>query len=218
MVRKILYRLILIVVLLVPFTGCRKLDRILRGPASAGADRSPAAIQKVFDFSYLEGSSFQMAAKRRLYNSMDVEKQGGDIVIEMGNFVLLNDKKEKEFACGFYDRFMIRFEAEGISGDGEKPTLAIESQCQLGENINFLVPIRIPVAKITSEEPGNAEYKFFDSEHPVTIKFSNTAATWPRKWILKDIKMIHSKMSARVLTVAPSELAFEKPRPVSMNW
>lgn len=200
--------------------ACNRLG-VGRGPASFGqANRSPAAIQKVFDFSSLEGAALQSAAKKRLLSGLDIEtrRQEGEVIIEMGNFVLLNEKNEKDFACGFYDRFTLSFEAEGVSGSGEKPTLAIEARCEVGENINFMVPVRIPFAKILGEDPGNAEYKFFDGPSPVTVRFSNTASAWPKRWVLRNIKMVHSRASSRVLLVQATDLVPGTLRPLGMNW
>jgi hypothetical protein len=199
--------------------GRQRFEGILRGPASYGqSDRSPAAIQKVFDFSYLQGSAFQKAAKHRMFSSLDIVKKSDEVVIELGNFVLSNEKSEKEFACGYFDRFELIFEADGISADGDKPELSIESRCRVSENINQLVPVRIPMLKIATEEPGNAEYKFFDNEHPVTVKFTRTTSSWPRRWILTGIKLTHSKMPFRILVMNSYEMLAIRPKPVTMNW
>jgi len=190
-----------------------------REPASSG-DRSPASIQRVFDFSNLEGGALQAAAKHRLFNSIDVESSPGstETSIRMGNFVLLNDKNQKDFACGFYDKLILEFEADGISVDGEKPKLTIEANCQVGENINFMKPIQVPVAKIKSQAPGNSEFKFFQNKEPITFKVSNSAAQWPKHWVLSNVKLTNTKFSSRVLNVRAGDQEAGPHSSVSMNW
>lgn len=182
--------------------------------------RNPASIQKVFDYSYLQGEALQKAVKDRLMRSVQIKTAllKDDVTIEMGNFVLLNDKKEKDFACGFYDRVTLIFDAEGVSVDGEAPHLSVETGCEVGGDINVLIPIRIPLAKLKSQKPSNTEFKFFESKASMTVKLSNSPADWPKRWILKEVKMTHSKFSSRVITMGPQDMFQQGVRPISMNW
>jgi hypothetical protein len=194
-----------------------------RNPASNtfnSESRSPASIQKVFDFSYLQGSALLSAAKDRLSSSIFIvtSDDKSHVTITLGNYVLKSDSSQRDFACGFYDRLTFLFEAEGMSVDGEKPTLSIESGCEVGSNINFLNPITVPIAKLKSEAPTNTEFKFFDSRTPTKIQLSANLQSWPTKWVLTEVKMTHSTFSTRVLDLKPSDWNSDGNHMITMNW
>lgn len=177
--------------------------------------RSPASIQKVFDYSYLEGDALKTAVNQRVVNSMNINKtESDDVEIQMGNFVLKDDHNEKDFACGYYDQVALTFEAEGVSVDGEKPTLVVESGCEIGGDVNTLTPIKLPVHQLKAQKPGNTDYKFFNAKSPVTVHSSNPAADWPDTWVLTDVKLTNSQVYSRVLHIRSGDI-LSKPM---MNW
>jgi len=178
------------------------------------SSRNPASIQKVFDYSYLEGESLITAAKERLGNSVEIafSDDKSETLITVGNFVLPTGNNEKDFACGVYDKVTLVFEAEGVAVGGSKPKLIIESKCEVASNINALVPIRIPVSKIRSAKPVETELKFYDSKEPLSIKLQNAPGAWPSHWFLTSIKLTHTQYTSRILNVENFNQA------ISMNW
>jgi hypothetical protein len=184
------------------------------GDSFSPGTRNPASIQKVFDYSYLGGDSLLQAAKERLGNSVQISLSSDktEAIIELGNFVLMDDKNQKDFACGFYDKVALSFEAQGVAVDGQKPQLVVEAKCEVAENINALVPIHVPLSKIKTEKPSDTEFKFYQSKTPLTVRLQNAPGTWPKHWVLNGIKLTHSQFTSRILSVDTFK------QNISMNW
>lgn len=173
-------------------------------------DRGPSSIQKVFDYSSLVGNALEAAAQARLSNSVSVINSKDEVALLMGNFVLMNEENEKQFACGYYDKLNFVFEAQGVSVGGESPILTVVAECDVATNINMMNPIKLPLAELKKQKPSNTEFKFFDSGKSLTLSLSHSPASWPTQWVLKSVKMTNSKFLSRLLVVPT--------RQISMNW
>ena len=184
--------------------------------------RSIASIEKVFDFSYLEQGALAAAAKKRVASSMstDVSVHGDEALIFIGNYVLNNEKTgAKDFACGYYDQVELLFEAEGVAVNGEKPTLKINARCGVSGDVNQMLPIRIPLARIQAEKPGDVELQFHVGASPLKLLFSNAPkGQWPTQWHLKETVLKHSVEASRILRVDGKDVADWNEKPVVMNW
>jgi hypothetical protein len=131
---------------------------------------------------------------------------------------LLNENNQKDFACGYYDKVTLTFEAEGVAVSGEKPTLTVQTGCGVGANINAMSPIHIPLNKLMAEKPGNSEYKFFDEQTPISITSSNPPPDWPKTWVLSEVKLSNTQNSSRVLHLTRDDLRQENSKPILMKW
>jgi len=205
------------VVTMVPMGG-----RLTSLSSSSSMERSPASIEKVWDFSYLEDGALAAAAKKRMATSLSVEMtaQNGEAKIQIGNFVLNNiEEKRKDFACGYYDRVVFVFEAEGIATSGERPEWLLEAGCQIAGDVNDLLPIHIPVNKIKAEKPGDVELKYYDGSNALSVSFNHMPPRqWPTQWVLKEVSFKHSQYSSRVLKIDSDELRGWNQKPVVMFW
>ena len=188
-----------------------------RGRRGIASTRGPASIQKVFDFSSLQGSALEYAAKQRLAYSISVAKSDQESVIEVGNFVLSNDSNQKDFACGYYDQVTLEFDAEGIAVSGEKPHLTVQTGCDVADNINNLEPIHVPVQKLKAQAPGESEYKFYDAKRPMTVQMVNSATEWPSQWVMTDLRFTNSQFPSRTLHLGSDEIRAGSGK-VLMNW
>lgn len=175
-------------------------------------NRNPASIQRVYDFSGLQGRSLQMAVADRFASSTEVKYSGNHVVLQTGHFALFdNQQQETVFACGYYDKISFNFEGNNVIVDSEnKPQLTIEADCEIASNVNYLIPTRVPLALLKNEKPGKIEKKFFEQNQSVTVRTDNIPSEWPTEWILKTIKLTHSKMMGRTLVVPTQK--------ISMKW
>ena len=142
--------------------------------APANKARDPAAIQRVFDFSRLEGNALNFALKQRLVSGAKVLKGEGGIGIALGHFVVRSDDGQKEFACQRYSKVVLFFEGVGMAVSGESPKMEVEGNCEISADINSISPLWIPVARILGEKVADQEFDFRD-EHPVKVSFSNVS-------------------------------------------
>lgn len=179
--------------------------------------RTPASIGRVFDFSNLQGSALETAAKQRLLSSLVIAKDNSDAVVEMGNYVLTNENSEKDFACGFYDQVEVDFDAEGVAVSGDIPHITVQTGCAVANNINSFVPIRIPIAKLKAAPPSDSVYEFYNANVPLKVQMSNSPPDWPGQWVLTDVKLTSSQNPSRILHLQSSDIKAANGS-MKMNW
>ncbi|MEI7972959.1 MAG: hypothetical protein WCH11_01175, partial [Bdellovibrio sp.] len=168
-------------------------------PVSA---RDPAAIRRMYDFSNLQGSALQTALQTRLIDAAQVVARDDQKGIELGHFVVLNEKGEKVFACQKYSQVVMNFEAVGIAVAGAKPEMEVEGPCEMSENINKISPIWIPLARVLGEPVSDGEFDFMEGQK-IRLRFKSVSDSWPKNWDLKNVRLVSK--TGEVVEV-PSEL------------
>lgn len=175
--------------------------------------RTPAAIRKDMDLSELDGAALVSASQKRLLSAARVILQDSEIGIELGHFVTRDLAGNKELACDFYSKVILRFEADGIAEfdssdnfDGErfhKPRMEIEGPCRTADDITRIEPIWIPVDKILDERPGDIELSYGGDVH---FKFDSMTSEWPRRWILTSIRLFNESEPGRDINISSTEI------------
>ncbi|MBK9293444.1 MAG: hypothetical protein IPM57_03230 [Oligoflexia bacterium] len=169
----------------------------------ATKERMPSSIQRVYDYSDLQGKSLLLAVRERLLKSTEIKYAGNYAMIQVGHFTLLDTQtKNKVFACEYFDTITFEFEGQSVIVDGEhKPQFAVETQCQIAANINYMMPLKIPLGMLKTTSPGKIERKVFDQNQSLTLRTDYIPTEWPKNWILKSIKLTHSHANGRTLVV-----------------
>ena len=70
--------------------------------ASNLVTRDPAAIRRTYDFSMLNGSALESAAKMRILSGAKVVRGNSEVGIELGHFVVKGEDGQKTLACQRY--------------------------------------------------------------------------------------------------------------------
>lgn len=153
------------------------------------SSRDPAAIKKVYDFSHLEGSALDFAAKQRLIDGAKVVRDNLDIGVELGHFVIRGNDGEKVFACQKFSKVILSFEGDGVAVAGELPKMEVEGTCEISSDINSIAAVWIPVSRIIGEPVADGEFDFREG-HPARLKFANVSDQWPKIWMLKSLKLV----------------------------
>ncbi|MFP5518805.1 MAG: hypothetical protein ACLGGX_02800 [Bdellovibrionia bacterium] len=154
-----------------------------------GPNRNPAAIQRTYDFSHLSGESLVKAAKTRLISALRIEKNDELQALSLGHFVFEDAGGIRRYACEHYEKVQLIFEADGVASSGQSPEMIIEGRCNFSPNdIGYIQPLVIPVARITGDMPTDGEYKFEDYENQL-IQFKHMADQWPSLWVLKKVSL-----------------------------
>ena len=161
--------------------------------------RNPAAIRNVFDFSDLKGTALKQASEERLISDIKVVKSEKGVGFELGNFVKKNSEGKKEFACVAYDVIKLKFQAIGVLESGVPPELVLEGQCKIGNNLNRISAVWLPVDKLKKEKPGDFEIQFWDEKSSVYMV--NMGTVWPEKWELSSVKHYSSEDSSKSISV-----------------
>lgn len=182
---------------------------------SISKGRNPASISGAYDFSGFQGESLQAAAKQRILDGLNINKDVQSNSVQLGNFVLLNDQNQKDFVCGLYNHITLSFEAEGVAVSGEKPTLIIDAPCVVGADINNLAPIKIPYQQIKAQNPHSHDMSLQqDGGGLLHIQSGNNSDSWPSQWSLTQINLTQDSVPSRILNINQQDIK----KPVFMKW
>jgi hypothetical protein len=171
----------------------------------AKSSRDPAAIKKVYDFSHLEGSALDFAAKQRLLDGAKIVHDQKDVGVELGHFVIMGEDGQKVFACQRYSKVILSFEGDGVATSGELPHMEVEGTCEISNDINSIAAVWIPVSKILGEPVGDGEFDFREG-HPAKLKFANVSDQWPKLWLLKSLRLVDPSGTNGEVSLPSSEL------------
>jgi len=179
--------------------------------------RDPAAIKKVYDFSHLEGSALNYAAKQRLLDGVKLVQDKKDIGVELGHFVIRGEGDQKAFACQRYSRIVLAFEGDGVAVGGELPKMEVEGACEISADINSIAAVWIPVSRIIGEPVADGEFDFRDG-HPAKLKFQNVSDQWPKTWMLRSVKLVDPSGANGEVAIPTSELNSIMKKPFVLNF
>lgn len=183
---------------------------------SPGA-RAPAAIRRIFDFSHLDGGALRLASQRRLVTDARVILADAEIGLELGHFVTKSEDGTRLFACEYFDRIDLSFEAEGIAASGEKPTMKIEAPCEMSEDLNRIAPIWIPFARLAEEDPVDMDISYSDTS-ATRLRFENMPGAWPRTWVLAEIRIYSARFEGREIAISREEMRQIVDRLLRISW
>lgn len=167
--------------------------------------RDPAAIKKVYDFSNLEGSALNYAAKQRLLDGVKVLRENNDVGLELGHFVIKGPDGQKTFACQTFSKVVLAFEGDGVAVAGELPQMEVEGGCEISSDINRIAAVWIPVSKILGEPVADGEFDYREGKVS-KLKFANVSDQWPRTWKLKSVRLIDPTGSNGEVAIPTQEL------------
>ncbi|MEN0057560.1 MAG: hypothetical protein AAGB31_01895 [Bdellovibrio sp.] len=176
--------------------------------------RDPAAVKNSFDLTHLSGESLQEAIHQKLVAKLEIIKSAEETSISVGHYSFVNSQGEKKLACREFDQVSFEFEADGSSVSNGKPTMEVQGRCDFSPDLLRTQPLSIPVARILGEAPGDGDF----TTQNVYVKFSNLAEVWPRTWILKSIKLSHSKGKVQAVIVESEEVTQYLGHPVVITW
>ena len=149
--------------------------------------RRPAAIRRDLDFSELSDLELSSAAQNRLMSAAQVIRTvDGQIGLSMGHFATRDAQGRRVLACEFYRRVRLKFEAEGVSEGGEKPTFIITALCEPDKDLAHIKPVFIPISDIWNQKPTNGEMQDIAGAH---ITFENIPSAWPERWVLTGVRL-----------------------------
>ncbi|MCB0341174.1 MAG: hypothetical protein H6626_12540 [Pseudobdellovibrionaceae bacterium] len=179
--------------------------------------RQPAAINKIFDYSHLEGTALKLAAQERLVESAKVEVSDRQVGIALGHFVTKSDQGRKILACQRYSKLELEFIAPGIAVNGLPPKMIVESPChENDQDINRMATIWLPLGELYASAPSdNFEQQYFNNL-PVTLRMENLGGQWPDKWVLNSVQlkgeMDDLTISKDDIRLLPKNVEFTVPR------
>lgn len=154
-------------------------------------NRDPAAVRQVYDLSSLSGSELTSAMKKRIISGSTVIRKNQSLGVELGHFAMAKISGERTLACQEFHKLTLRFEAEGMAVNGERPVMEVEGACEFSADLNKISPLFIPVEKVLAEKPADGEFQYRE-EGPVTIRVRGLMAEWPTRWLLTSVRLSNS--------------------------
>ena len=179
--------------------------------------RSPAAIQRVFDFSHLDGDKLRLASQKRLVTDARTILGQDEVGIELGHFVTKGDNGARLFACEYFDRLTLSFEAEGLASNGDKATMKIDAPCRMGPDLNRIAAIWVPTRRIVEEKPVDMDLAYKENDS-VRFRFDNMPSQWPRSWIMTSIRIYNDAETGRELSISHPEMREIAERPIRVAF
>lgn len=87
--------------------------------------------------------------------------------------------------CKTYPNIELQFVADGVAVAGEFPHMTVKVPCEAGQDPAEMASIILPIERILSEKPRNAEFHF--DGYKTKFEFTNSSDAWPHTWILKTV-------------------------------
>ncbi len=179
--------------------------------------RVPAAIRKDLDFSRLNGAELMMASRKRLLTAARVVMENDVVGIEFGQFIIRSEQGQRQLACDYYDRVRVRFEADGLASDGEKPHMEVNAPCATSSDLARTEPIKIPAGEIISGRAVDGEATFASVER-TSFKFSHMMDQWPRRWALTEVTLYRESEPGREVHVDQEDMREFQKKPIIIGW
>lgn len=179
--------------------------------------RVPAAIRKDLDFSRLNGAELMMASQKRLLTAARVITEKDVVGIEFGQFIIRSDEGQRQLACDYYDRVRVRFEADGIASDGEKPHMEVNAPCATSSDLARTEPIKIPAREIVSGRAIDGEATFASVDR-TSFKFSHMMDQWPRRWALTEVTLYRESEPGREIHIDQDDMREIQKKPIIIGW
>lgn len=165
--------------------------------------RDPAAIQRNYDFSNLEGDSLSRAVHARLIEGMNLVTAGDSMGVELGSFMTKNADGQSVNVCEVYNKVEMRFHASGMSVSGEPPVLLVQGDCQPSDYLNRIAPLMIPFGAVLNKQVKDLKFNG-ENDPSLQISFVNVSDSWPHTWVLNSVKLYN--LQGQELVIVQDEI------------
>ncbi len=188
-----------------------------------GEQRAPASVRSIRDYSALDRKALFTSVQKQMLADASANAYGGFVGVKLGHPLVKVAGGASEFACpvqghsGLFDRVELTFIGTGVSESGEQPKMIVESDCLPGENLNTLAPIFIPMQDIVRAPAKDQEIQLF-GEHSVVVRLVQIPSTWPRNWVLWNVKLFRQANPDESLNIGSAKIREAHPKLLSFDW
>jgi hypothetical protein len=160
---------------------------------SSNPKRDLAAVKKVYDFTqHNMGGLLSSLSSYKVLTNAQISNEEGKYTLNLGHYALKTESGEHFLACQLYDKVIIEYLAEGQAHGDQIPKMEVVADCNiLGNDINHIAPIQIPVKEILSAQPGDGVINYNENYH-ISVRFYNVADQWPKQWALQKVTLTDS--------------------------
>lgn len=179
--------------------------------------RKPAAVENQSFFNFFDKSdALQTALHKDIINSIQIAKEQRNFEINVRNF-LVKTSQENLHLCEYFDSYTLTFEAEGVASSGERPTMVINTPCEVSAKTSLPVPVIVPVEDIFKLKPNDTDVSF-EVNPKASFSFRNVSDMWPEYWVLSKVHFSKANASSREVIIDRKEIYQLSKFPVVMDW
>lgn len=161
-----------------------------------GERRAPASVRRARDYAPIERAALSRKPDAQLMSGAQVLQSGEEVGVGLGH-PLLPRGAGREFACavgghpGIYDRVEVTFYGIGVTDNGERPQLVVETDCRAAEKIDALETLWIPAKALFAAKPGDRDFEV-EGERRLNVSLQHIPDVWPESWVLWNVRFYRS--------------------------
>lgn len=152
-------------------------------------DRTPAAVKESSLWKDLVEKPMRVFKRDSAAYSIRIrENKTKKLVLTMGQFPV-NGSKGINLLCLEYPMIRLKFIADGMSVNGQKPTTTVLSGCRLSsQSSDYISDIPLPFHETDRFPADTRTADYGDDGSQVQLQFENIVGDWPREWVLDSIE------------------------------
>lgn len=179
---------------------------------NAPAERGPAAIAPIYDFSKLEDPEFKTQMKNRLVEGTKAEVKAMGVALSFGHAVGPSFTP----ACERYPKIKIELLADGMAVSGDSPRLEIVGPCRSAQDGSNTQALLVPFNKIYNQSPNSGPIEGLDPEMQITAV--HIYGEWPTEWYVGTVKFFNPENLEDEIAVDSKAYLQKNGRPVALHW
>jgi hypothetical protein len=176
--------------------------------------RGPASVQRVYDYSSLQGDALKRAILNRVLSATRIVQAGNSRGVELGHFLLKGQNGVVD-GCAIYKDLELKFVAGDMAVSGEPPMLKMSGPCRTDKESLAILPLMFdyePVLRTPASDKDLSE----GPDKAIQLSFENISDNWPRVWVLHGIRLAGEGQDP--IEIHIDEIRRVLGRPPSMEW
>ncbi len=179
--------------------------------------RGPAAVPRTYDFSHLEGSALREASIKQILNGTKTLVAGSLSGVQMGHFTMRNSGGVSVSVCDIYPTIELQFIAGDMAVSGESPEMFVTGECSMADSPGVLDPLMFDYMAVRATQVQEQSLRQPQANNN-EVKFKNVSDTWPRVWVLKQIKFVSGEADRKPLEISVEEIRQSLGKNVALEW
>lgn len=179
--------------------------------------RGPAAVPRTYDFSNLEGSALREASVKQILSGTKTLVAGSLSGLQMGHFTMRNSGGVSVSVCDIYPTIELQFVAGDMAVSGESPEMHVTGDCSMADTPGALEPVMFDYMAVRATQVQEQSVRQPQANNN-EVKFKNVSDTWPRMWVLKQIKFISAETNRDPLEISVEEIRQSLGKNVALEW
>jgi len=156
-----------------------------------GTVSSTLSGKRVFDLTDMSTKDFMKAFKQAMVYGLQVVREGSEVGLTWGQFLVRNESGAKVYACEKYPHLEVVLKAEGVAYSGNIPTIILRGPCLSSDDGERTRPLMVPLKGLHRLLRENSKYniKMGDRGDAYTIEAQFLYNEWPQYWTVVGVSL-----------------------------